>query len=233
MLTDEILQLEYNEQYNQYRWIGTMQSIILSLFGVITMVTLYSYIKTLPADLTSEDYIYFSYVLLILGFMGIIVGHGLLKSRFMQLRTARYLASILIQMLKYLDGRTSKTKRESLIHALNYRCLCTSKGRDSVIGSFKFIDTSNIAVFLTTFAGTSMSLVGLIIIYNLKICTIAINENSWTSIIITIIITLLIVYLYLNILANREKTNLENEINKIDEKFSIENIAKTFGVKYK
>lgn len=147
----EILSLEYQEQYNQYRWIGTMQSVILTFYGAVTSFSLFAVSKSTGTSSSLSDFLWPSRLLVFFGVLGVIVAIGLIKSRGMQARTAKYLEAMICEMASLSqDPVPDKT-------ALRYRRLCSSQGR------FAFLDTSNIATYLAFVFGLLLTAVGLVV----------------------------------------------------------------------
>jgi len=157
----DILETEYKEQCNQYRWIGQMQSYVLAFYGAVTVFSftaMAAFHPQLPAQI---DYRWPAVLMIVLGLLGILVGYGLFRSRTMQRRTALYLTSLLLQMTNSAEDYASL--KES---SLRFRSLVSTKGR------FKFWDTMNIAILIAFYSGESFVLAGFLafIVVGGKLC---------------------------------------------------------------
>jgi len=103
----DILETEYKEQYNQYRWIGQMQSYVLTFYGAVTVFSFAAMAAFRPQPPAQIDYHWPAVIMILLGFLGILVGYGLFRSRTMQRRTALYLKSLLLQMTNSAEDYNS------------------------------------------------------------------------------------------------------------------------------
>lgn len=160
MQHSEVLRMEYGEQYNQYRWIGQMQAVVLTLYGAITTFALAS-VAALRGLLPQEiDLSWPALVMAVLGFLGLLVGYSLFRSRIMQRRTAQYLVSLLRQLEQETRGGSTGTSGEPKpsTSALRFRGLCTTANR------FSLWDTMNITILVAVFAGFSLLVTGLLVL---------------------------------------------------------------------
>ena len=98
MKHSHVIEIEYKEQFNQYRWIGHMQAIVISLYTATTTIGLAITVLFWPQDHALIDYCWLAVVIIFMGLLGILVGYGLFRSRTMQLRTSLYLRTLLIQL---------------------------------------------------------------------------------------------------------------------------------------
>lgn len=147
----DVLEMEYKEQYNQYRWIGQMQVAVLTFYGIISAFAAAAVAAFRPQDLTATYYRWPVGVMIALGIFGLLVGYALLRSRTMQLRTAWYLATLLVQMAGAAENIDSVSDSR-----LRFRSLCSTKGR------FKLWDTMNIVVLLALYSGGLFILTGIL-----------------------------------------------------------------------
>ena len=220
----EILKNEYSEQYNQYRWIGTMQSVILTFYGAIAAFSIFAVSKFYTSNNAqsydcSNSVTFCSFVLLAIGILGILVGIGLIHSRSMQYRTQRYLSSILYELARI-------SKKDNLLDktSLRIRALCSSRSK------FKFLDTSNIAAYLSFTSGISILLVG---IFNyLRINPSILSVNCFKYIIFPLLfITILVISkLFLNWIMNRLTSQADKELEEIMKKKGLDIMLESFNL---
>jgi len=147
----DILETEYKEQYSQYRWIGQMQSHVLTFYGVVVAFSFAAIAAFRQLPSTQIDYRLPAVITIMLGLLGLLVGYGLFRSRTMQRRTAKYLGAIINQMLNSAEDNVPL--KES---ALRYRSLCSTKGH------FKFLDTMNIVILIALYSGETFFLGGIL-----------------------------------------------------------------------
>ena len=145
----DLLETEYKEQYNQYRWIGRMQSVVLTFYGAVATFSLLAAAALRPQPPTPIDYRWIAGVLGGVGLLGIFVGIALFRSRSMQRRTAWYLTYLLDQMASNIEDASAVEES-----ALRYRGLCTTGGR------FKLMDTMNAAFLIALFSGETLFICG-------------------------------------------------------------------------
>lgn len=214
----ELLALEYQEQYNQYRWIGTMQSVVLTFFGVVTSAILLIMTKFLGEDPSFSDLLWPSRVAIILGIIGICVSIGLVKSRGMQNRTARYLAALVFEMAKHAEDPSIPEKT-----SLRYRGLCSSKGR------FAFLDTSNIATFLALVFSVLLGVAGAAINYLIEVKAQSILVIGWRHGILLFLLLLCVSWLLLHLAQKSELQSVDCDFNYFKNKIGLKDSMKTFG----
>lgn len=147
----DVLETEYKEHYNQYRWIGQMQAAVLTFYGVVTTFALLATAVLRPQPPAQMDYRWSAGVMIGLGSLGLLVGYGLFRSRTMQRRTALYLKCLLVQMASTVEDPAATTKS-----SLRFRSLCSTRGK------FKLWDTMNIAILIALYSGEALLLTGLI-----------------------------------------------------------------------
>ncbi|MCJ7547723.1 MAG: hypothetical protein MUP30_13050 [Deltaproteobacteria bacterium] len=153
MKHNDLLETEYKEQYNQYRWIGQMQSHILTFYAAVAVFALAAMAAFLPQDPNPIDCRWPAGVVIGLGVLGILVGFGLFRSRTMQRRTDWYLKSLLIHMAENVEDTNSLNDS-----AIRFRSLCSTKGR------FKMWDTMNISILIAFYSAGFFVLAGSLIL---------------------------------------------------------------------
>jgi hypothetical protein len=147
-----VLELEYKQQYDQYRWIGQQQTTVLTLYSAISAF-LGATVAALRPDGNNPDPEYLvlvGIVLIFIGLLGIAVGVGLFKSRLMQRRTGQYI-TLLLRNLVEMSTEPTKLKAS----ALHFRALCTTGSE------FSLLDTMNSAILLTIVGGEGFAIAGL------------------------------------------------------------------------
>ena len=142
MKHSDVLEIEYKEQSNQYRWIGHMQAIVISLYTAIITLGLAIAVSFWPQDHALIDFHWLAVVIIVMGLTGTVVGYGLLQSRTMQRRTSLYLSKLLLQLAESVDDHYTLSNS-----ALRFRRLCSTGGK------FKMWDTMNIAILITIWYG--------------------------------------------------------------------------------
>jgi hypothetical protein len=143
-----LLETEYKEQYDQYRWIGTMQSVVLTFYGAVASFGLLAANALRPQPPASLDTRWIAAILIGDGLLGVLTGIALLRSRSMQRRTAWYLFSLLEQMTHAIDSWIIEKS------ALRYRELCVSGT------SFSLLDTMNTAFLIALLSGEAFLISG-------------------------------------------------------------------------
>jgi hypothetical protein len=201
----DILEMEYREQYNQYRWIGQMQVAVLTFYGIVSTFATLAVAAFRPEDPTTVYYRWPAGVMIVLGIFGMFIGWGLFRSRIMQLRTARYLAILLVQMAGAAQDIVSVSGS-----ALPFRTLCSTRGR------FRLWDTMNIVILLAFFLGEGFLLAGAfawLVIENILCLNQAavIGSICWS-------VSMVIVYLIQGPLMGREIANIDAQQEKIKNK---------------
>jgi len=151
MKHNNLLETEYKEQYNQYRWIGQMQLAVLTFYGIVTTIAIAAVASFRPQGPNPIDYRWPAVIMIILGSLGLFIGYGLFRSRTMQRRTALYLKTLLIQMLDAADDA-----KDLEYSALRFRNLCSTKGR------FKMWDTINIVILIALYSGEALLITGIL-----------------------------------------------------------------------
>lgn len=143
-----LLETEYKEQYNQYRWIGTMQSVVLTFYGAVASFGLLAVNALRPQAPALLDSRWIAAILIGDGLLGVLVGIALLRSRSMQRRTAWYLHCLLEQMTRGIDSWIVEKS------ALRYRQLCVSGT------GFSLLDTMNTAFLIALISGEAFLISG-------------------------------------------------------------------------
>ena len=215
----EILSLEYKEQYNQYRWIGTMQSVILTFYGVVASASLLIASKFVGTNSAQSDFLWPSRIAVFLGLLGITVAIGLIKSRGMQARTAKYLAAILNEM-----AHLSKDPVLPPNTALRYRGLCTSKGQ------FAFLDTGNIAVYLSFVFGQLLTIVGLFVSISIEVRNEIDFEPHWLWLLLVLAVILVLPKWLLSIMRKAEQCALDDDFYKLKDSIGLVEGMRKFGI---
>ena len=155
----DVLKLEYEQQYQQYRWIGQQQSAFLTFYGVLISASILLFgIFAKFGNSQSLDQTYLAWLgggLLFYGIIGYFLTAYLISSKAMQMRTAIYLAELLKDMCDLAPvEKVLSSVSEPIGSSFRFRALCTSKGR------FKALDTGNIAIAIAFIAGTLLISIG-------------------------------------------------------------------------
>jgi hypothetical protein len=98
----DVLKVEYEQQYEQYRWIGRQQFLVATFYGAIVAAVF----AVLHASSYAASHNVQGILSIILGMFGIVVSVALVYSRAMQHRTAIYLLELLIQMTEKVHPDT-------------------------------------------------------------------------------------------------------------------------------
>lgn len=150
----DVLEIEYKEQYNQYRWIGQMQAAVLTFYGVVTAIAMAAVAAFRPQAPTPIDYHWPAGVMIALGFLGLFIGYGLFRSRAMQRRTHLYLTTLIVEMARATDAFASVQSTP-----LRFRTLCSTHG------NFKLSDTMNIFTLIAVLAGEAFVITGILALF--------------------------------------------------------------------
>ena len=214
----KILELEYKEQYNQYRWIGTMQSVVLTFYGAVTTFGLLAANALRPPDPNTFDIRWIAAILFSDGLLGILVGIALFRSRSMQRRITWYLHCLLEQMTSNVDSWIVKGS------SLRYRQLCLSGT------GFSFLDTMNTAFLIALLSGEVFLISGItvfiIVQWKFPICwPVIIGVGIF---IISIVITLIVVPCHFRAEARRIKC----EYLEAKSGTGFHNVRKKLGLPY-
>lgn len=155
----EVMRVEYEQQYEQYRWIGRQQTLVFTFYAAIVAATfaLISAFSKEGVVLQSQPW-WFLVILFFLGIVGIGISAALIKSRGMQFRTTIYLLELLIQMTE--ESTTTSTS----VPALRFRRVPTSGGE------FMPRDTATIAISLAFVFGIALIFGALAILLTTKFC---------------------------------------------------------------
>jgi hypothetical protein len=213
-----VLETEYKEQYNQYRWIGQMQAGILTFYGVVATVAMLAVAALRPQPPTPIDLRWPGGVMVGVGFLGILVGYGLFRSRTMQRRTALYLKSLLVQMARETEDASSVNDS-----ALRFRSLCDTRGR------FKMWDTMNIAILIAFYSGEAFIITGgvvLLVVWNV-LCPITAVVIGLTCMIILLALTPVLVQRFL---MDKETALIEADYRNVCKIQRLEQIGELFGL---
>lgn len=218
MKHNDVLNAEHKEQYNQYRWIGQMQAVVLTFYGVVATFALAAMAVLRPQSPISIDYRWPAGVMIGIGFLGILVGYGLFRSRSMQRRTAWYLASLLFQMADSVEDADSL--KDS---ALRFRVLCSTRGR------FKLWDTMNIAILIAFYSGETLLLVGVLtmLVVGGGLCLSLAVKIGLVCVVGLVVLTPILIQRYL---MDREKNRMTTEYEDAAKIQTVEQMRKRFGL---
>lgn len=195
----DILETEYKEQYNQYRWIGQMQSYVLTFYGAVTLFSFAAMAAFRPQPPDQIDHRLLALVMIVLGFLGILVGYGLFRSRTMQNRTALYLRSLLLQMANAAEDHDSLCGS-----ALRFRSLISTKGR------FKMWDTMNIAILIAFYSGESFVLTG-VLVFLVASWRLCLNQAVLTGLVLLVALFVLTPIIVQRLLMDKETKRMKDE----------------------
>jgi uncharacterized membrane protein (DUF485 family) len=211
----DILETEYKEQYNQYRWIGQMQSYVLAFYGAVTVFSFAAMAAFRPQPPAQIDYRWPAVVMIVLGFLGILVGYGLFRSRTMQRRTGLYLKSLLLQMTNSAEDYSSL--KES---SLRFRSLASTKGR------FKLWDTMNIAILIAFYSGESFVLAGFLafIVVGGKLC---LSQAVLIGVVLLVALFVLTPIIVQRLLMDKETKRMKEEY-RIANKIRLDQMGEHF-----
>jgi len=195
----DILETEYKEQFNQYRWIGQMQSYVLTFYGTVTAFSFAAMAAFRPQPPSQIDYRWPAGVMIALGLFGLFIGYGLFRSRTMQSRTALYLKSLLLQMANSAEDYASLNKS-----ALCFRSLVSTKGR------FKLWDTMNIAILIAFYSGESFVVVG-VLAFMVVLAGLCLSQAVLIGLVLLVALFVLTLVMVQRLLMNKETKHMEEE----------------------
>ena len=218
MKHEEILKTEYKEQYNQYRWIGHMQSVVLTFYGAVVTFSLLIIAALSPKAPAVIDYAWIAVVLLADGLLGIFVGLALFRSRSMQRRTAWYLTSLLYQMANTVED--TDMINES---ALRFRTLISTGGR------VKLIDTMNTAFFIALISGEALFICGIAILCVEKLKS-DFNNLVLLGIIIFVVAVLGTLWAVQRFLMNAETGRMTCDYSEAEQTHGLNEMRKKLGM---
>lgn len=214
----DVLEMEYKEQYNQYRWIGQMQIAVLTFYGVVTTIVAAAVAAFRPQAPIPIDYRWPAAIMIALGLLGIFVGYGLFRSRIMQRRTALYLLTVLVQMANSVDDASSVNDP-----ALRFRKLCSTKGY------FRLWDTMNIIILIAFYSGEFLILTGslaLLVVGNVFRLYDAALFGS-ISMITLVIFTPVVIQVFV---MNKEKKRIDQECGEYTKVQTLAELNKHFDL---
>jgi hypothetical protein len=128
-----------------------MQEAVLTFYGLVTTFILAAMTVLRPQSPNPNYYLWLAGIMIGIGFIGILVGYGLFRSRTMQCRTNLYLKTLLFQMV--FNVKNIESIKNS---AIRFRSLCSTQGH------FKLWDTMNIAILIAFYSGEVLQLVGVL-----------------------------------------------------------------------
>jgi len=214
----ELLETEYKEQYNQYRWIGHMQSVVLTFYGAVVTFSLLVIAAVRPQPPAVIDYAWIAGVLLADGLLGIFVGFALFRSRSMQRRTAWYLISLLVQMANTVED--TAMIEES---ALRFRALCSTGGR------VKLLDTMNAAFFIALISGEALFICGIAVLCVVKLESTLNHAVSW-GIILFVVAMLVTLWGVQRFLMNAETARMTCDYFEAERTRGLDEMRKKVGL---
>ena len=162
----DVLQTEFKEQENQYRWIGQMQNAVITFYAAVAAFSMLAVTALRPQASTPIDLPWPGGVMIAVGILGILVTVGLFHSRTMQRRTAWYLGLLLVQMAKETDDY-APAKNSALLQ----RSLCTTRDR------FRLLDTMNVVTLIAFYSAVAFIITGvfvLLVVWNVLSLIIAV-----------------------------------------------------------
>jgi hypothetical protein len=214
----DVIETEYKEQYQQYRWIGQMQSVVLTLYAAVTTFALAATAALRPESPTPIDYRWPAGVMIGLGLLGVLVGYGLFRSRTMQRRTAWYLASLLIQLAGSVEDREALSTS-----ALRFRSLCSTRGR------FKLWDTTNTAILVALYSGEALFLTGVLVfsVHSSVLPSLCAVITGLLALLVLFALTPIVVQSFL---INPETKRLEDEYLSAAKTSTLEEMGRQFGL---
>lgn len=215
----DVLETEYKEHYNQYRWIGQMQVAVLTFYGVVTAFAMAAVAAFRPQAPTAIEYRWPAGIMIVLGVLGIfVVGYGLFRSRTMQRRTAWYLTTLLVQMAGAVEDSDAVNGS-----ALRFRSLCSTRGR------FKLWDTMNIVILLALYSGEGFLLTGVLawLVVDNILClnqSLVIGVICWIGL---MVITPMLVQKYI---MDKETAHMTDDYRKAEKFKTLHEMQEHFGL---
>jgi hypothetical protein len=211
----DVLKTEYKEQYNQYRWIGQMQVVVLSLYGVVSSFAMRAF---RPQASSPIDYRWPAGIMIALGLLGLFVGYGLFRSRTMQRRTAWYLTDLLIQMARAVEDASSE--KDS---ALRFRGLCSTRTR------FKLWNTMNVVILITLYCGEAFTLTGVLAFLVIGMI-LNLSQAAWIGVLCIFSLFALTPWLVQKLIMDKETKNMNIHYKKIEQFQTLEQMREDFGL---
>ncbi len=214
----DVLETEYKEQYNQYRWIGQMQVAVLTFYGVVTAFAMAAVAAFRPQAPTPIDYRWPAGVMIMLGFFGLFVGYGLFRSRTMQRRTAWYLTTLLVQMASaVLDiGAVNGS-------ALRFRILISTRGR------FKLWDTVNIVILLALYSGEVFVFTGVLAVLVVE-NILCLNQAALIGVVCMVGLVVVMPVLVQKLIVDKETDHMTADYREAEKIQTLQQIQEYFGL---
>lgn len=216
MTPEEVLRVEYEQQYEQYRWIGRQQILVFTFYAAIIAAT-FALMGAFFKDTSVENVVpWFLCILIFLGIMGVSISFALIRSRAMQIRTAIYLLELLIQM-------TEQLKLEK--PAIRFRNLPATGGK------FSPLDTVYITISLAFVFGIALILAAIALFIGTQTC-IGFLPIAICWLVSVIFFSLLGIYCILPKILDKENENVRTEHSKLEqeEKWA-ERLREKFNIK--
>lgn len=221
MTHDELLEMEYKEQYNQYRWIGQMQSFVLTFYGVVVgfSFVIIGALSPGPVQLKlqySIDYRWLALVLVCDGLLGVFVGIAIFCSRSMQRRTAWYQICLLTQMVSAMDTWVTEQS------ALRYRVLCTGGPR------FSLRNTINTTFFIALVSGEAFFISGIVMFLKKPFGFLL----EWVIIgtVVFLVLAVILTWRVTQYCMDKETNRMRCNYRKAERARGLEEIRKEFGL---
>lgn len=214
----DVIEIEYKEQYQQYRWIGQMQAVVLTLYAAVTTFALAATAALRPQPPAPIDYRWPAGIMIGLGLLGFLVGYGLFRSRTMQRRTAWYLASLLIQLAESVEDYAALSNS-----ALRFRSLCSTRGK------FKLWDTMNIAILIAVYSGEALFVSG-VLVFSVQSSILPSLCALVTGVVGLLVLFALTPIVVQSFLINPETKRLEDEYRNAAKTSSLEEMGRQFGL---
>ncbi len=214
----DVLETEYKEQYNQYRWIGQMQVAVLTFYGVVTAFAMAAVAAFRPQTPTAIDYRWPAGVMIVLGFLGLFVGYGLFRSRTMQRRTARYLTTLLVQMASDVDD--AKSVKNS---ALRFRSLCSTRDR------FMLWDTMNIVILIALYSGEVFLITGILafLVVGSSLC---LNQAVMIGVICMVVLLVVTLVLAQKLVMDKETVRMTTDYKEAEKMQTLQQMQEHLGL---
>jgi len=163
----ELLDREYSQQYEQYRWIGRQQATVLAVYGGTATLVIWAISAFRPHENTQIGpySLVLGLAVFVLGLLGLVLGFGLCYSRLMQERIGVYLNLLRRQIAAAVDDsdRPSHT-------ALRFQGIC-STGR-----CFSLLDTINVAILTVLFLSWALTIAG--------VCLVGVSFSLFLSLVL-------------------------------------------------
>ncbi|MEW6413611.1 MAG: hypothetical protein AB1483_14235 [Candidatus Zixiibacteriota bacterium] len=210
----DVLKTELGEQYNQYRWVGQIQAIVLTFYGAVVTLVLSAAALLRPAHINPPHYVWIGWGLICLGLFGSFVGYGLFRSRRMQVMTARYMSLLLLNLVN-----ETKDNVKPGCSAFRFRNL------RSTGGGFSLSDTINLAILIAFYVGEALLIGGLSLLLYVWEVDLLISVALVLS-----VVALLVTPLVLDRSMRKERSKMDRKCQELAVQDSPENWADPFDI---